>query len=57
MASLLILPNLSDSAQPVQQITAASANWQYVGFEVHDLVAGDQVSGGYRSDSCGIFNL
>lgn len=37
MANLLILPNLSDSAQPVQQITAASANWQYIGFEVHDL--------------------
>jgi len=41
MSRLLVRPA---SAQQVHQITPSSAGWQHVGFELHDLQAGQQIS-------------
>jgi 5-deoxy-glucuronate isomerase len=38
MSSLLVKPDLSPEAPQVHRITPESAGWQYVGFEVFDLV-------------------
>ncbi|MEC8807221.1 MAG: 5-deoxy-glucuronate isomerase [Pseudomonadota bacterium] len=42
MSKLLVRPNLGDG--PVHDVTPESAEWSYVGFGLHDLVAGDTVN-------------
>lgn len=43
-SNLLIRPNLTASGSPVHEITPQSAGWTYVGFEVHDMKPGEQLS-------------
>lgn len=43
MADLLVKPNSNANARHL--ITPVSAGWQFVGFEVHDLAAGQQLDG------------
>ena len=42
MSKLLVRPNLGDG--PVHDVTPESAEWSYVGFGLHDLVAGDTLA-------------
>jgi 5-deoxy-glucuronate isomerase len=42
MSKLLVKPNLAGG--PVHKVTPKSAGWTYVGFEVHDLAAGETLS-------------
>jgi len=42
-SQLLIKPNLSSPSGQVQKITPENADWRYVGFEVFDLAAGQEL--------------
>lgn len=44
MPSLLARPQAPDELGCIQRITPQSANWQYVGFEVYTLSAGQQLT-------------
>lgn len=53
MSHLLSKRNQQAGQSRTQLVTPKSANWQYVGFEAHQLKAGESVAIQTGTDDCG----